>query len=110
MHELDQKLIAFGRDGVEIYTEHTCSRILDVDLQQQLIILESSPIAPFLAQYIHEFKQRHEQTDRECIIDDILLHQALLDELAKIVAGRHLVNVEYSLNQIIGIAVVALEA
>ena len=98
LNELQQVLTLLGRDGVKIEAQQACRRVVGIDLEQVFVVLESRPVAPFLAQDVDEGEQRHEQPLRRRIVHDLFLHQVLFDKLLGDVAC-HLVDIDHLLNQ-----------
>jgi hypothetical protein len=70
--KIDEKLRLAGRDGVVIEAEQASRRVVDVDFEEKLIVLEGSLKAALFAQNVHELENGHEQTLTPHVICDLL--------------------------------------
>jgi hypothetical protein len=109
LHEVQKELVLFAGDGVEIDAEEAGGGVVQIDFEEELVVLKGSPVAALLAEDVHELEQGHEEAGGSGVVDDVLLDEGLLDELAQLVPASHLVDVDHSLDEAVRVPVVALE-
>lgn len=108
--EIQEVWILLAWEGVEVDGEEASGGIIHIDLEQEFVVLKSSSEAAFLAEDVDELEYRHKEAGWVLIIDDVFFDERFFDELQQVIASSHLVNVYHSLNEIVGLSVVALKS
>lgn len=71
LHELKEEILLFSRDSIVVYAQQTGTRIIPVELEEQLVVLECSVEATLLPEDVDQLEETHEEAARGLVVYDI---------------------------------------
>lgn len=107
--KVNQILVLFSGESVVVQSEQACRRVLQIEFQQQLAILQPCPVTPLFPQNIDKLEQSHEQTDRVPAICYLLVRVVLFHELPYVVLRGVLIDVDNPLDQLISLLIIPFQ-